>query len=55
VASAELAAERVVAAGGALMVKPRGIPVGRVVVVADPFGNGLVSKGRYQTGHPRTG
>jgi predicted enzyme related to lactoylglutathione lyase len=59
VASAELAAERVVAAGGALLAKPRGIPVGPLVVVADPFGNGLVlldlSKGRFQTRHPGMG
>ena len=35
VASAELAAERVVVAGGALLAKPRGSRVGRVAVT-DP-------------------
>ena len=45
------------AAVGALLAKPRAIPVGRVVV-ADPFGSGLVldlSKGCYQTGHSGRG
>jgi predicted enzyme related to lactoylglutathione lyase len=53
VESVERAAERVVAAGGALLAGPREIPVGRVVAVADPFGNSLVllelSKGHYRT------
>jgi len=53
VESVELAAERVVAAGGVLLAGPSEIPVGRVVAVADPFGNSLVllelSKGRYRT------
>ena len=53
VESVELAAARVVAAGGALLAGPSEIPVGRVVVVADPFGNSLVllelSKGHYRT------
>ena len=53
VESAELAAGRVVAAGGVQLAGPREIPVGRVVAVADPFGNSLVlldlSKGRYRT------
>jgi predicted enzyme related to lactoylglutathione lyase len=42
VESVELATERVVAAGGALLAGPSEIPVGRVVAVADPFGNSLV-------------
>jgi predicted enzyme related to lactoylglutathione lyase len=41
------------AAGGHLLSPPSDIPVGRVAVVADPFGNALVlvdlSKGRYRT------
>jgi predicted enzyme related to lactoylglutathione lyase len=40
-----------VAAGGTVIAEPVEIPVGRVAVVADPFGNSLVlvdlSKGRY--------
>jgi predicted enzyme related to lactoylglutathione lyase len=40
-------------AGGRVVVAPFDIPVGRVAVVADPFGNTLVlldlSKGRYVT------
>ncbi|AGZ41855.1 VOC family protein [Actinoplanes friuliensis] len=44
----------VVAAGGSVRVEPFDIPVGRVAVVADPFGNDLtildLSKGRYVTG-----
>ena len=39
--------------GGSILVEPFDIPVGRIVVVADPFGNVLVlidlSKGRYTT------
>jgi predicted enzyme related to lactoylglutathione lyase len=53
VASADEAAREVVAAGGRMVAEPAGIPVGRVAVVADPFGNPLVlvdlSKGRYVT------
>jgi predicted enzyme related to lactoylglutathione lyase len=53
VASADDAAHAVVAAGGRLVSGPSDIPVGRLVVVADPFGNELVlvdlSKGRYAT------
>jgi predicted enzyme related to lactoylglutathione lyase len=53
VSSADDAAAAVVAAGGRLVAEPADIPVGRVVVVADPFGNTLVlldmSKGRYVT------
>jgi predicted enzyme related to lactoylglutathione lyase len=51
--SVEAAAARVVRAGGAVLVGPVDIPVGRVVVVADPFGNPLtivdLSRGRYVT------
>jgi predicted enzyme related to lactoylglutathione lyase len=54
VTSADEAAAELVAAGGRLIAEPADIPVGRVVVVADPFGNALVlvdlSKGRYVTG-----
>jgi len=42
-----------VAAGGRVVSEPFDIPVGRIAVVADPFGNTLVlldlSKGRYVT------
>jgi predicted enzyme related to lactoylglutathione lyase len=48
------AAARIEAAGGQVLGPPVDIPVGRVGVVADPFGNVLVlvdlSKGRYETG-----
>lgn len=51
--SADDAARVIQEAGGALLVAPSDIPVGRVAVVADPFGNVLVlvdlSKGRYET------
>ena len=47
------AAERIAAAGGQVLAPPIDIPVGRVGVVADPFGNVLVlvdlSTGRYAT------
>ena len=50
---AEAAAERVRRAGGTIVDGPFDIPVGRAVVVADPFGNRLLlldlSKGRYRT------
>jgi predicted enzyme related to lactoylglutathione lyase len=53
VASVDDAVERMVAAGGAVLVDPAPIPVGRLAVVADPFGNPLVlldlSAGRYTT------
>jgi predicted enzyme related to lactoylglutathione lyase len=53
VESVDAAARRIVEAGGAVLAGPFDIPVGRVVVVADPFGNSLVlldlSKGRYRT------
>lgn len=51
--SADAAAERFRRAGGTVLAEPFDIPVGRVVVVADPFGNVLVlldlSKGLYTT------
>lgn len=54
VASADEAARTIEAAGGAIIAGPFEIPVGRVMVAADPFGNTLVlvdlSKGRYVTG-----
>jgi predicted enzyme related to lactoylglutathione lyase len=53
VTSADQAAARVTEAGGHIVVEPFDIPVGRVAVVADPFGNTLVlvdlSKGHYVT------
>lgn len=53
VASADEAARAVESAGGRMVAEPSDIPVGRVAVVADPFGNVLVlldlSKGRYVT------
>jgi Glyoxalase-like domain len=52
--SAEEAARRVEELGGSVLSAPEDIPVGRVTVVADPFGNPLVlldlSKGTFQTG-----
>jgi predicted enzyme related to lactoylglutathione lyase len=54
VGSATGAAREIEAAGGRIVAGPFEIPVGRVMVVADPFGNPLVlvdlSKGRYETG-----
>ncbi|HEY7486160.1 MAG TPA: VOC family protein [Streptosporangiaceae bacterium] len=51
--SADEAARAVQAAGGRVVTAPFDIPVGRLTVVADPFGNSLVlldlSKGRYVT------
>lgn len=51
--SADDAAARIVAAGGSMLAAPIDIPVGRLAVVADPFGNRLVvldlSRGRYET------
>ena len=53
VTSAPAAARAVADAGGRILSGPFDIPVGSVVVVADPFGNVLVlvdlSKGRYVT------
>ncbi len=49
----EPAVERIVAAGGRVVSAPVDVPVGRVAVVEDPFGNVLVlidlSRGRYRT------
>jgi predicted enzyme related to lactoylglutathione lyase len=56
VTSADHAAAAVRAAGGRVVTGPSDIPVGRVAVVADPFGNVLVlldlSKGPYVTETP---
>jgi predicted enzyme related to lactoylglutathione lyase len=53
VTSADRAAAAIEAAGGLVVTEPFDIPVGRVAVVADPFGNTLVlldlSKGHYVT------
>jgi predicted enzyme related to lactoylglutathione lyase len=51
--SVDDAAARLVEAGGRVLVVPSDIPVGRVAVVADPFGNPLtivdLRNGRYLT------
>jgi predicted enzyme related to lactoylglutathione lyase len=56
VSSADGAALAIQEAGGRVVTGPFDIPVGRVAVVADPFGNVLVlvglSKGRYVTDRP---
>lgn len=53
VASADAAVERIVAAGGRVIVPPFDIPIGRCVVVEDPWGNPLVlldmTRGRFVT------
>ncbi len=53
VISVDAAVARLVAAGGRVVSPPAPIPVGRVAVVADPFGNPLVlvdlSSGTYVT------
>jgi predicted enzyme related to lactoylglutathione lyase len=53
VESADQAAEAIIAAGGTVIVPPFDIPVGRCVVVADPWGTPLVlldvSKGLFTT------
>jgi len=53
VASADHAAAVIQAAGGRVVAEPFDIPVGRLTVVADPFGSTLVlpdlSKGHYVT------
>ena len=53
VESADAAAVAFASAGGTVLVDPVEIPVGRLVVVRDPFGNVLtlldLSKGRYRT------
>ena len=52
--SAEEAVRRVEELGGSVLSAPADISVGKVAVVADPFGNPLVlldlSKGTFQTG-----
>jgi predicted enzyme related to lactoylglutathione lyase len=54
VESADSAAAAFVEAGGRVLADPADIPVGRVAVVEDPFGNRLVlidlTAGRYRTG-----
>ena len=58
VGSVEEAIRRVEAAGGTVVSGPEDILVGRVAVVADPFGNPLVlldlSKGTFRTDHDGT-
>ena len=53
VASADLAAEVFAANGGKVLVEPMDIPIGRLAIVQDPFGNRLVlldsTKGTYDT------
>lgn len=53
VASADEAAAAIRAAGGRVVTAPFDIPVGRLTVVEDPFGNTLIlldlSKGHYAT------
>jgi predicted enzyme related to lactoylglutathione lyase len=53
VASADAAAEAFAAHGGKVLVEPADIPIGRLAVVEDPFGNRLVlldsTKGTYDT------
>ena len=53
VTSLDEALDQITAAGGRVVDQPRSIPVGRLAVVADPFGNRLVlldlSQGRYVT------
>jgi hypothetical protein len=53
VESVDDAVRRIEGAGGSIDVSPFDIPVGRVAVVSDPFGNRLVlidlTKGRYET------
>ncbi len=53
VESVDDAVRSLVAAGGSVVVPPEDIPVGRVAVVRDPFGNELalvdLSRGTYET------
>jgi predicted enzyme related to lactoylglutathione lyase len=53
VSSVDQAATQLTRAGGTVVVEPFDIPVGRVAVIADPFGNPLtildLTKGRYLT------
>lgn len=57
VSSVPEAVAAVVEAGGTTLLEPENIPVGRLAVVADPFGNSLalldLSKGRYVTNSQR--
>jgi predicted enzyme related to lactoylglutathione lyase len=59
VESADAAAVKIRDAGGRVLQEPFDIPVGRVAVAADPFGNVLVlldlSKGRYAPGQAAGG
>jgi predicted enzyme related to lactoylglutathione lyase len=52
--SVDLAVTELTLAGGTVQTAPIDIPVGRVAVVSDPFGNPLtildLTKGRYVTG-----
>jgi predicted enzyme related to lactoylglutathione lyase len=54
VASADLAAQIFDANGGRVLVEPMDIPIGRLAIVEDPFGNRLVlldsTKGTFDTG-----
>jgi predicted enzyme related to lactoylglutathione lyase len=51
--SVDQAATQLTRAGGTVLAEPFDIPVGRVAVIADPFGNSLtildLTKGRYLT------
>jgi Glyoxalase-like domain len=51
--SVDQAATELTRAGGTVVVEPADIPVGRVAVIVDPFGNPLtildLTKGRYLT------
>jgi hypothetical protein len=53
VASADAAAEAFAANGGRVLIGPTDIPIGRLAIVEDPFGNRLVlldsTKGTYDT------
>jgi hypothetical protein len=53
VGSVDQATSQLTRAGGTVVVEPFDIPVGRVAVVADPFGNPLtildLTRGRYLT------
>ena len=56
--SADAAVDELIRAGGTVRAGPFDIPVGRVAVVDDPFGNQLtivdLSRGRYVTGDDGT-
>ncbi len=51
--SADVAAEVFAAYGGRVLVRPTDIPIGRLAIVEDPFGNRLVlldsTRGTYDT------